>query len=59
MKLVSDGFVGAKGLVEICGEELGVRAIAAGRRIARKTSPQQAIHCVFVVLRRHDAILLL
>jgi hypothetical protein len=59
MKLVVGGFVGSERLVEIRGEEFDVRAIAGGTRIARKTSPEQAVHCVFVVLRRHDAILLL
>jgi hypothetical protein len=59
MKLVSGGFVGSERLVEICSEKLGVGAIAGRRGIARKTSPEQAVHCVFVVLRRHDAILLL
>jgi hypothetical protein len=59
MKLVVGGFVGTERLVEICGQELGVGTIASRRGIARKTSPEQAIHCVLVVLRRHDAILLL
>jgi hypothetical protein len=59
VQLVSGGFVGAKRLLEICGQQFGVRTIAVDCGIARKTSPEQAIHCVFVVLRRHDAILLL
>jgi hypothetical protein len=59
MKPVSGGFVDAQRLVEIRGQEFGVGAIADSSRIACEASPEQAIHCVFVVLRWHDAILLL
>jgi hypothetical protein len=59
MKFVSGGFVDAQRLVEIRGQEFGVGAIAGPYGVARKTSPEEAIHCVFVVLRWHDAILLL
>jgi hypothetical protein len=59
MQLISCGFLGSERLVEIRGEEFGVGAIAAGNRIARKTSPEEAFHRLFVFLRRHDAILLL
>lgn len=59
MELVSGGFVGSERMVEISGQEFGVGAIAACDRIVRKTSPEQAVHRLFVFLRRHDAILLL
>jgi hypothetical protein len=59
MQFVSGGFVESERLVEIGGQQFGVGASAAGAGIARKTSPEEAFHRLFVFLRRHDAILLL